>query len=518
MSNPKKIKALATSVQRYTWTLAAGWTMIVAVSLAWSVVQQGKETQEVARSQARAIHMKDILYRRWTALHGGVYVPVTEEIQPNPYLADLPERDVTTLSGTHLTLINPAYMTRLVSGLQERDSGVRAHITSLKPLRPGNAADSWETEALRAFESGEKEVSSMMELDGKVYMRLMRPLVTKEACLKCHAAQGYDVGDIRGGISVSVPMQPLLAIARRHTFTMSLGHAMLWIIGLVGISVGSRQIKRRVNERQRAEEQLRVEKDFTCSLIKKLSVGLAAIDEDGQQILVNEALCTLSGFSEEELLGQTPPFSYWAEEGMADIEGVFQKALAGEEGEYELNFRRKTGERFIALVAPRMLITTDGKTQFIAIVQDITERKQAEERLIESERQLRSLAAHLASAREETMIAISQDLHDELGQILTGLKMDAAWLNGKIPNEQQPLKEKAESIVGDLNDTIQVVRRITSQLRPVILDNQGLVPALRYEIREFEKRTGIECSFTIEPPKLTTDKDHSTVFYRILQE
>ncbi len=393
MSNPEKSKTFAPSVQRYMWALMAIWTLIVAASLAWSVEQHRHETREVARMQARTAHAKDLSFRHWNAEHGEVYVPVTEKTQPNPYLAHLPERDITTSTGKQLTLINPAYMTRLVHELEEQESNILGHITSLKPIRPENAADPWETEALQAFETGKKEVSLITEIGAETYMRLMRPLFTEEVCLKCHAAQGYKVGDIRGGISVAVPMEPLQAIAQQHILTLSLMHATLWIMGLVGISVGSRQIRRR-----------------------------------------------------------------------------------------------------------------------------ITERMQAEDRLIESEQQLRSLAAHLASSREETMIAISRDLHDELGQILTGLKMDAAWLNGKITNEQQPLKEKVESIVGDLNDTIQVVKKITAQLRPVILDNQGLVPALRYEVQEFEKRTGIACSFTIEPPELTTDKDHSTAFYRIVQE
>lgn len=149
---------------------------------------------------------------------------------------------------------------------------------------------------------------------------------------------------------------------------------------------------------------------------------------------------------------------------------------------------------------------------------DIAKRKQAEEHLIESEQDLRSLAAHLASSREETMIAISRDLHDELGQILTGLIMDAAWLNGKITDEQPPLKEKIESIAGELGKTVQVIKRITARLRPVILDDQGLVPALRYEVLEFERQTGIVCDFTIDPEDLTADDDHSTALYRILQE
>jgi hypothetical protein len=102
-------------------------------------------------------------------MHGGVYVPVTEETQPNPYLSDVPERDLITPSGRHLTLINPAYMTRQVYELMKESYGVRGHITSLNPIRPENKPDTWETQALRAFESGKTEVSSIEKIEGKEF-------------------------------------------------------------------------------------------------------------------------------------------------------------------------------------------------------------------------------------------------------------------------------------------------------------------------------------------------------------
>jgi hypothetical protein len=91
--------------------------------------------------------MKDVVYRRWNAGHGGIYVPVTDETPPNPYL-EVPERDITTQSGVVLTLMNPAYMTRQVHELGAKAFGIQGHITSLNPIRPANAPDSWEARAL----------------------------------------------------------------------------------------------------------------------------------------------------------------------------------------------------------------------------------------------------------------------------------------------------------------------------------------------------------------------------------
>ncbi len=212
-------------------------------------------TLEAARIQARTALMKDIVYRRWNAGHGGVYAPVTEQTQPNPYL-DVLDREIITPSGKMYTLINPAYMTRQIHELIEDESGVYGHITSLNPIRPKNAADTWETQALQTFERGETEVSSVEEMKGQEYMRLMSPLITEKSCLKCHAVQGYQEGDIRGAISVSVPLAPLLATMNRGILVSATGHTFLWLIGLLGIVLGVRRLTRGELERKKVEGQL----------------------------------------------------------------------------------------------------------------------------------------------------------------------------------------------------------------------------------------------------------------------
>ncbi len=245
-------------LNRYGWLIAAAWTILVAGSLGWNAYQEKAGLKRAARHEAQLVFDKDILYRRWAAGHGGVYVPVTEDTPPNSYLSNLPERDVTTPSGQQLTLMNPAYMTRQINELQHEDAqSTRGHITSLKPIRRENAPDPWEAEGLKAFERGASECSSFEEIDGKPYFRLMRPFITEERCLKCHASQGYKVGGISGGISVSVAMAPLLAIMRSDLAVLSVGHGGLWLLGMAGIGLGTRRLEQRVRERERAEEELR---------------------------------------------------------------------------------------------------------------------------------------------------------------------------------------------------------------------------------------------------------------------
>jgi len=241
-------------LKRFVWLLYAGWTAVLGCLLGWGLHEHRSGALEAARIEARSLYRKDVLYRRWNAMHGGVYALVGEGLQPNPYL-EAPERDISTPSGRKLTLINPAYMTRQVHELGERDAGVRGHITSLNPIRPENAPDRWEAEALRAFDRGEDEASGPEVFEGVLYMRLMHPLLTEASCLKCHAAQGYKVGDVRGGISISVPLTPFLDVARRHSLVLVISHLVLWWIGILGIGTGASRVAEAMSERRRVEAE-----------------------------------------------------------------------------------------------------------------------------------------------------------------------------------------------------------------------------------------------------------------------
>jgi PAS domain S-box-containing protein len=153
--------------------------------------------------------------------------------------------------------MNPAYMTRQVHETAEGEYGLRGHIRSLNPINPSNVPDPWETKALKAFEAGAKEFSSVEKMDDIDFMRLMRPLMTESACLKCHSKQGDKLGQLRGGISVSVPMAPLQAAASTHMLQLAVGHCLLWLLGLGGINLGGRRLKQRITERDTAQHELK---------------------------------------------------------------------------------------------------------------------------------------------------------------------------------------------------------------------------------------------------------------------
>jgi signal transduction histidine kinase len=235
--------------------MALVWTVLLVAFVRWSYRQSYAAALEMARGWARNSQTKDVVFRQWASLHGGVYVPITPQTPPNPYLVHLPERDIVTPSGKKLTLMNPAYMTRQVHELGQKRDGLQGHITSLRPIRPENAPDAWETQALQAFERGAQEVVSLDQIGSETYLRLMRALVTEPACLKCHEPQGYHVGDIRGGLSTSVPWKPSQERLRAQLQGLALRAGGLWALGFLGLCLVWWRLQRDLSRRERHAQQ-----------------------------------------------------------------------------------------------------------------------------------------------------------------------------------------------------------------------------------------------------------------------
>lgn len=148
----------------------------------------------------------------------------------------------------------------------------------------------------------------------------------------------------------------------------------------------------------------------------------------------------------------------------------------------------------------------------------LRERRRAERELRQSHEQLRSLSVYLQHVREEERIRIAREVHDELGQALTGLKLELTWLAGRLPNHLKPLQEKAGNMFERIDETIQTIRRIATELRPGVLDTAGLIAALEWQAQQFEKQTGIRCRVKSSVRETLWDQDLNTAFFRIFQE
>jgi two-component system, chemotaxis family, sensor kinase Cph1 len=239
----------------------------VAGSLVWNLAQEADEVRSLTSQAARALLEKDLLYREWSILHGGVYVPRFEQAGASTSARD-EEREIVTPAGQTLTLLNPAAVSRQVFELQKQQTGIRGHITSLKPVRAANSPDDWERQSLEAFEKGLKEVSSIQTLQGERYFRMMRPLVTVPACLRCHEEAGRKPGEIRGGISVTVPLNQFASAG--IGLRLGLAHLALWLMGLTGLMLGARNLQANARARHQAE----IERE---QLIEQLREALANV-------------------------------------------------------------------------------------------------------------------------------------------------------------------------------------------------------------------------------------------------
>jgi PAS domain S-box-containing protein len=286
-------------LKRNTRFQMVGWTLIVAGALGWSLYSQRQAFEIALHTEAAAVHAMDMEYRNWIIHTGGIYVPVTDEVAPNPRLSHVPERDITTPSGRQLTLLNSAYAIRFVHEAMNDSSELRGHIASLKPINVVNMADEWEQQALESFQRGGKEWASYDVLpDGKTYFRYMKPMVTEADCLKCHAKYGDKLGDIRGGVSVAIPVDSMLATEAVHRNVVIGGHGLIWMLGMLGLFLSARRQDRDLNKIEQGEEEVTL-------LTNSIAHAIYGQDTEGRCTFVNEACLKALGYADErDLLGQ----------------------------------------------------------------------------------------------------------------------------------------------------------------------------------------------------------------------
>ena len=408
-------------IKRWILVMVCIWSSSIVASFLWNNHQVRDLIMEQADSELRASFFKDLTFRQWATKHGGVYVPVTKDTQPDPYISYMPERDVVTPSGRVLTLMNPALMVRKFNEMAKGNNKVIGHISSLHPINPINKPDAWEVLALESFETGTKEVTGISDINGNPYLRLIKVLNMGEKCLVCHSEQGYKKGDVAGGVSVSVPLLELEQTADKKIIQIGIGHSILWLLGIAGIWLGGSKLNQGIQGNNQACLALAENESRTRSILNTSLDAIITIDADDIVTDWNQQAEIIFGWSVNEAIGRSladliVPVQFRQQH----IQGIQRFIKTGQglksNSRIEVNALRKDATEFPAelTIAP---IKIGGKQAFSAFIRDITEQKKVAAQINNNYHSQRVIASVLEISTRS--ISFKEKLEQSLDEILS---------------------------------------------------------------------------------------------------
>ncbi len=465
--------------------LALFWTLAIAISLVRDINQQNINAYEAAKIQAIEALNKDLVYRRWVAGHGGVYVPESDNTPPNPFLSKINERDITTPSGKKLTLVNPAYMTRQVYELAQEQYGVRGHITSLTPLRPENKPDEWEMKALKEFEKGAKEVSSIGIINDEPYLRIMIPLITEEKCLKCHLEQGYKVGDLRGGISTSSPVKPHMNTAKAFNQSLLVDHMLILFAGLLGIATSGFFIIKRNYSQSLIMEEVR---QYAC-IVASSSDIMALLDKQYNYLAVNEAFLKTFRMSKAQVIGHSAADILGQDYFNNIVKPNADTCLKGEEVHYESWFDfPENSRKYLTVTYSPYMDSSNTILGFTVNAKDTTKQKQAEDVIksynIKLEKQVKERTEKLEKEIKERINA-EHELKNATSRLIQTEKLStigqlAASMAHEINNPLGAIYSSSNVIENQFNE---LIHNIETEFN-IYKNNKDLINTIIYRLPE----------------------------------
>ncbi len=272
---------------------------------------------------------------------------------------------------------------------------------------------------------------------------------------------------------------------------------------------------RDITERHQSQQQIVRARKLSDDIIQSLPGLFYLFTREGKYLRWNKRKELISGYSHEEIAAMKPLqfFREDQERVKKHIEDCFRYG----ETVVEADLVTRDGKK-IPFYFTGLRVEYEGVECLLGTGIDISDRKEAEDLLKKTSERLRELSAHLQTVREEERIRISREIHDELGQQLTVLKMDISWLKKKVDATDLKVQQKMNDLMKVIDHTVRTVRKISSDLRPSLLDDLGLVAALEWHSQEFEKRFGIPIEFNAEVKELDVKPEIATAMFRIFQE
>jgi len=444
-------------VGRFSWGLALAWVLVAAASYAWSWNWIHRDVQELARTEARVSGEKDFVIREWSMQRGSVYVPPSASTPPNPYLS-VPNRDVTTTTGLRLTLMNPEYILRQVHELGGQAHAIPDHLTSLDPLRPENAPDEWERSALKTLEAGAPEASGVVVQDGQRVMRIMRPLLVESRCIGCHGSEHYKVGDIRGGLSLAVPLAPFEQVMNSQLRWIGATHVLLCGLGLLGIRYGRKQLRAHLMTEAATKARLSaiIEMEPECVKVLGPDGMLVHMNRAGLNIIDAESFDQVAGKSMALLVDE--PYR----QAFRDL---FKTVMNGGSGTLLFSVTGLKGRHvWLETHAVPFRDERGAITGLLGVTRDVTERARLEEQLRQSQ-------------KIEAIGQLAGGIAHDFNNILSAMTMRLELLEDRADIDEDT-RETAFDLKGDVaraaNLTRQLLmfgRRSLLQVRPLNLND-----------------------------------------------
>ena len=273
-----------------------------------------------------------------------------------------------------------------------------------------------------------------------------------------------------------------------------------------------------IDDRKRAEKKVFETCQTLHALVHASPLGICITDLQVRVTMWNPAAEMLLGWKEEEVIGLPNPSippdrkeAYFA---------LREHLLKGNKiADLEITLQRKDGTLADVEVSSAPLYNAENHiVGVMSIVVDITEKKRSKTELDRSRGQLRELTVYLQSAIEEERKRIAREIHDELGKGVMGLKLDLSWIRKKLSGDRGGVAQRVDSALRDIDEIIRTVQRISTNVRPAMLDDLGIGAAIEWQAGEFTRRTGTACKVFLEPADIVLEKDRSTALFRIFRE
>ena len=419
----KKEHKIKSFVLKYFILALAIWTLVIAGSLWFNIIDQENKTIDIVKRTAQSNFNTDKAYRIWASSHGGVYVPPTEKTPPSPWLSHVKDRDIVTTDGKKLTLMNPAYMTKEMMSNYSDLYGIKGRIFGIKYLNPKNKATKAEEQLIKRFEKGEKEITDITVKNEIESFFLARPILMRQECQKCHGHLGFENGDIRGSVSISVPMLPFRDIEFRLIKNITIAHSFVWLFGFIGLLFVSNKARKNLIEKEKYIDEIKI----SSSVFKNTIEAILITDKNGYIIKTNNAFTTLTGYTEEEIIGKKPNILKSDLHDKKFYENFWDSILTKGSWKGEIFNKKKNGEIFISSQSISTIKDENKKIKYItSILHDITKQKEHEKQIEEFNKDLNKKVQERTFELEQTI----HNLKDAQKKLIESEKM--ASLGGLV--------------------------------------------------------------------------------------